>query len=336
MIKLFLVDDSYAIIKALEKILENEDDIKIIGYAKDGKDAIKKIPETKPDVVMLDVEMPGMNGIEVVRYLMRNYPLPILMFSSLTYQGAEVTTQALMGGAVDFIHKPSSWQDIDKIKDEIIEKVKIVSRVKVIRRFDIPKIKARKIFKRIEVKTNKIIVIGSSTGGPRALYALISKLPDGLDCPIVIAQHMPEKFTEILASDLDKISHYRVKEAEDNEQIDNNTIYIGQGGKNVIITKEYKLKMIKDDKPALPSVDILFDSAAKVFQNNVLGIVLTGMGKDGLVGAKKIKANNGIIISESKESAMIYGMPKAVVDEKLADYVSPVYEIPKIIEKIFM
>lgn len=335
-IKLFLVDDSIAVIQVLEKIIGETDDIKIVGKAFNGKEAIKKIPAIKPDVVLLDIQMPEMNGIEVVKYLMHNSPVPILMFSSLTYEGAEITNQALMEGAVDFMLKPLKWDNVEKIKKELIEKIRIVSRVKVIRRYKIKSYEKRKIKLPSGNNNYNLVLIGASTGGPKSLSYLISQLPENLDISIVIAQHMPETFTSVFASHLNSISKYPVKEVQGNEILEKGMIYIGKGNWNVIITEERRLKLVEseDEFCPAPSVDVLFKSAADSLNENIIGVVLTGMGKDGCMGAEMIKKKNGIIIAESEETAFIYGMPKAVIEKNLADFIAPLYEIPDIITKI--
>lgn len=328
-VKLFIVDDSIAIIQVLEKLLSDAGDIEIVGRAFNGEDAIKKIPDINPDVVLLDVEMPELNGIEVVKYLMQNNPVPILMFSSLTYKGAEVTNKALIEGAVDFMLKPPKWKDIEKIKKELIEKIRIVSRVKVLRRFKAISHKRKR--KLPATSKEKIVVIGASTGGPKSLLYLISRLPENLNSTIIVVQHMPETFTAVLASHLNKVSPYPVKEVEDSETLRSSMVYIARGGKSLVFSKKRRLKFIDDSRMPLPSIDTIFESAAEIWGRDVIGVILTGMGQDGKTGAYKIKERGGIIIAESKETAIIYGMPRAVIENRLADYVAPLYQIPEII-----
>ncbi len=336
-IKLFLVDDSNIIIKTLTDLFSENEEIEVIGSAGDGKEAIEKIPQNKPDVLILDINMPVMNGIEVVRYLSRNYPIPILIFSSYAHDGAKITNQALMEGALDFMQKPESVKDHEAIKDKLIEKIKIISRVKLIRTIDFSSRakKAKKAVKKkkLEKKINKIIVIGVSTGGPKTLRYLFSRLTEKLTCPILVAQHMPKRFTKFLADELNQVSSYQIKEVEDNEKLENSIIYIGQGGSSFKIKPDLKFSIFQDNKTALPSVNTLFKSAAEAFGENVLGIVLTGMGDDGLKGAKKIKENGGRIIAQSKESSVIFGMPQAVINNDLADEVAQLEDIPDILIK---
>ena len=215
--KLFLVDDSNLIIKTLIDLFLGIEEIEVIGSAKNGKEAIEKILQNKPDALILDMNMPVMNGIEVIRYLSRNYPIPILVFSSYTHEGAKITNQALMEGALDFMQKPESIKGYEGIRDKLIEKIKIISRVKLIRTIDFSlRKKVRKAVKEHKPvkpvkKMNKIIVIGVSTGGPKTLRYLFSRLPKRLTCPILVAQHMPKKFTKFLADELNQISIIRLK-----------------------------------------------------------------------------------------------------------------------------
>lgn len=332
-IRVFIVDDSTVIVKILEKIFIAEKDMEVAGIALNGKEAIEKIPVIKPDVITLDIQMPIMDGMEVIKYLMRNYPIPILVFSSLTWEGAEITNQALIEGALDFMPKPQINYNFEELKQELLKKIRIISNVKVIKRIDIKK-SARKVFRKKITATNirnKIIGIGVSTGGPRALYSIIPLFKKHITVPIVIAQHMPPKFTKILAGHLNENTHYNVKEAEDNEKIKEGYIYIGPGGKNFIVTPDKTFKIIEATGHALPSVDILFESLAQIYGKNVIGVILTGMGQDGLIGARKIKEKGGIIIAESEETAVIFGMPKKVIENNLADKVAKLNDVPHII-----
>lgn len=335
-IKIFLVDNSIEALIFIEKVFSNDDNFEIIGTARDGEDAIKKIPQAKPDAVILDTELPKLDGIEVIKYLVRNFPVPILVFSSSVHEEAQTINIALIEGALDFALKPEYLSDdnINSIRKELIEKTKIVSHVKVIKKIDIKPVKRTKIKKKEIIDIRKIIVIGASTGGPRVLDYILSSLPKRMNTPIIIAQHMPDKFTKILADQIDKNSHYQIKEAERGEKIQYSTAYIGKGEHNFIINNDYTFSIFPAERTALPSIDIMFESAAKIFHNKVIGVILTGMGRDGLIGAEKIKENGGIIITESEESAMIFGMPNAVIDKNLADYIYHYKDIPKLLSKL--
>ncbi|MBU1076559.1 MAG: chemotaxis-specific protein-glutamate methyltransferase CheB [Spirochaetes bacterium] len=337
-IRVFLVDDSISILKVLTTIFVSDPEIEICGWATNGKDAIDKIPQLKPDVVVTDIEMPEMGGIALIKFIERNHPLPVLVFSTYTYEGAKVTYEALEAGAIDFLCKPKSKADVDVLKDELVSKIKIINNVKIIRRVDIDKLKKEQnidLPDEEEASTDStikhLIVIGASTGGPYTLEVLISSLPDNLTHPIVVALHMPPNFTKYFSEKLNLLTHYHVKEVEDGERILNSTIYIGQGGRNVKINSNSTFSIIKSEGDALPSVDILFESAGSVFRNKVVGIVLTGMGNDGLKGARRIKETGGKIIAESEESAVIYGMPKCIIDNNLADEIAHFAVIPQIL-----
>lgn len=344
-IRLFIVDDSLAVVNLIEKIVFGSDKITIIGKANTGRDALKRIPELKPDVVTLDYELPDINGVEVLKTLMRTNPVPVLMFSSFTYEGSKVTNEALVEGAIDFMFKPAIYSSLYELKKEFIEKITTIAGVKTIRRIShMPASKKQKTqlhkdSRKEEKKApdgrghTRLIVIGVSTGGPFTLKTMIMKLDENWHHPIAIAQHMPPNFTKVLAEELGRFTRLKVKEVEHGEEIAGSTIYIGQGGRNFGITEEHKFRVWDDSASALPSVDALFSSTAKVMKEDLIGIVLTGMGKDGLIGAQKIKEQGGIVIAESSKSALIYGMPRAVIEAGFADEIDEVGKIPGILDK---
>jgi two-component system chemotaxis response regulator CheB len=344
MIKVLITDDSAFMRKAISMMIEKDPEIKVVGVARNGEEALEKIKTLQPDVLTLDVEMPGMNGLEVLKKVMSEDPLPVLMISSLTKEGAETTFKALELGAMDFITKNLSYvsMDIIKLEKDIIEKIKAISK----RKFFLKKYFAQKISNAAEKKIiapkeiknvlfkNKyrIVAVGSSTGGPGALQEVISKLPKNLPCPVVIAQHMPPGFTKTFSERLNSISEVRVKEAENDEYLENGTVYIAPGNTNMsLIRKGAKVHLfINPDTTGstyVPSVNVLISSVAEVYRNTAIGVILTGMGNDGCEGIKKLKSNYGYVIAQDEATSVIYGMPKAIADNYLADCICPITEI---------
>ena len=332
-IKVLIVDDSLLIRRFVKDILSKDPEFEIIGEAADGEEAIEKILSLSPDVVILDLEMPRKNGIEVIREVMAKKPTRILVFSSHTKEGAEITTTALTSGAIDFVFKPS-WSHIaSNIKEfsrMFIEKVKLVAR---------SKIPSQKVHETKSYETEKrkptirkeklgIVAIASSTGGPRALTAVIPKLPGDLSVPVVIVQHMPPGFTRSLAERLNKLSKLTVKEGENGELVRAGYVYVAPGGLHMRIKNgEIELFDGPQVKGVKPSADVLFDSVGREYKKQTLGVVLTGIGDDGTDGAKVIKSFGGKIFAESEETALIFGMPKAVIKAGLADRVVPLHKM---------
>jgi len=339
MIRVLIVDDSAFMRNALKSMISDDPEIEIAGIARDGFEAIEKVKELRPDVVTLDVEMPKMNGIEALRIIMKENPVPVIMVSSLTTEGAKVTLDALDIGAVDFIPKNLSELSIDifKIKEILIQKIKAVGRNGLRQMAIKPVIKVRRSpLTPVCTYHNRVhvVAIGASTGGPKALQNIISRLPENFPVPILIAQHMPPSFTGPFAERLNQISCLRVKEAEDGEPIRNGTVYIAPGRGHMEVTKKkitetlIKIENNMSEYLYKPSVDILMLSVAEVYSGHVLGVILTGLGNDGEKGMREIKNRGGRTIAESKESCVVYGMPKAVIESGLADRVVPLDEIP--------
>lgn len=337
-IRVLVVDDSLLIRRFVKDILSKDPEFQIVGEAADGAEAIEKIMELSPDVVILDLEMPKKNGIEVIREVMAKKPTRILVFSSHTKEGAEITTTALTSGAVDFVFKPS-WShiasNISEFSKMFIEKVKLVARSRI------PSPKTQSETETVVEKPSKptirkekfgIVAIASSTGGPRALTAVVPKLPEDLSVPVVVVQHMPAGFTKSLAERLNKLSKLIVKEGEDGEPVRAGYVYIAPGGIHMRV-KNGKIELFDGPqvKGVKPAADVLFDSVGREYKKQTLGVVLTGIGDDGTDGARVIKQFGGKIFAESEETALIYGMPKAVVKAGLADKVVP---LPQMADEI--
>ncbi len=331
MIKVLVVDDSAFMRKILADTLEEEDDITVVGRASDGKDALQKIARIHPDIVTLDVCMPEMDGIECLKKIMADHPLPVIMVSAVTVEGADETIQSLELGAVDFIPKT----DMEKLKDEVKTKIRMAARSRVPKtgKPATPKIEPsfRERFQ-VSTETDTVIAIASSTGGPPALSKVIPTLPADLPAAVLITQHMPPKFTEALANRLAKLGTIPVKEGVEGEEVKEGQAYIAPGDYHMEIRREGRKKFIALNhgpqvQSVRPSADVMMRSIAEVYGKNVIGVVLTGMGADGADGIAAIKEAGGRCIAQNEDTCVVYGMPKAVVDRGLADTVKPIEDI---------
>ncbi len=350
MVRVLVVDDSIFICKALTKILEKDPNIKVVGTAHDGLDAIAKVEQLDPDIVTLDVEMPKMNGLDALRIIMQKYPRPVIMISSLTKEGAQVTIEALSLGAVDFIPKELyqgavAGINLEKLESQLLEKIKVIAQKKM--QFSQkpslfshsvgatsptkPAVSqpAKKVVRRGLVD---IVVIGVSTGGPTALQKVIGNLPKDFPVPGVIVQHMPPAFTGPLANRLNSLGGPRVKEAEKGEKLEPGKFLVVPGAYHMRFQKigpRVSVVLSEEPKDSIyhPSVDITMSSAAEVFGAKTLAVILTGMGKDGLEGVKEVKKKGGKVIAQDEASSVVFGMPKAVIEAGLADRVASIDKI---------
>lgn len=339
MVKVLIVDDSAFMRNTLSRMISSDPGIDVIGIARDGIEAVEKVLALKPDLVTLDVEMPRMDGIEALKQIMDKYPVPVLMVSSLTLEGAQTTLDALEIGAVDFIPKNLSDLSINivKIKDTLIDKIKHLGKIRVAKRKINHPTKPIAMPQKTQQYTSSrrvgIVAIGSSTGGPKALQNIISAIPADFPVPIVIAQHMPAAFTGPFAERLNQIGAIHVKEAEDGEIITKGVIYIAPGGSHMgVIRKkiiESRISIIKDTGEYIykPSVDVLMQSVVDNFSGRVLGVILTGLGNDGENGMREIKNKGGRTLAESEETCIVYGMPRAAVEAGIVDKVVPLNEM---------
>ena len=355
-IKVLVVDDSIFYRKIVGDILKSLPDVEVVGTANNGKVAMSRIKSLKPDLLTLDVEMPEMNGLQVLEEIQKQgYDTDCLMISSITVKGGEIAVQALSMGALDVITKPdeeNSDANIQKLTKEIEPKIRAFARkreLKSIQTGQAPpqksQLKSEEVVKHRQLSSrseslskrkekSKAIAIGISTGGPNALTRLVPKLPNNLNVPVLIVQHMPKVFTASLAKALNDKSSLQVKEASNGEQIKKNCVYIAPGGYQMKVASGArggeKIIRIIDDPPennCKPSVDYLFRSVAREYGSQVTGVVMTGMGNDGKLGLQVIKASGGVGIAQNADTCVVYGMPKEVVDAGLADVVSPLEEI---------
>ncbi|HWK22281.1 MAG TPA: chemotaxis response regulator protein-glutamate methylesterase [Ureibacillus sp.] len=364
--KLLVVDDSAFMRKLISDFFDGNPKIEVVGTARNGKDAITKIQTLQPDVVTMDVEMPELNGLDALKEIMRVSPVPVIMLSSTTLQGAENALIAIEYGAVDFVAKPSGTISIDlhKIKEELVHKVEHAAHVSV-SKLRKPKIDLQQSFIQKKSTFNdklfnhklttvgtpiaaenrfnkatkkKIILIGTSTGGPRALQEVITKIPSSIKAPILIVQHMPAGFTKSLADRLNNLSHIKVKEAEKGDILQDGVAYIAPGGSHLKLEKHgasYELVLDQQEPPRSghrPSVDVLFESVSKISDFDKIAVIMTGMGSDGSKGLIELKQSGNVMaIAESEKTCIVYGMPKAAVETQL---VNEVVEVDKIAETI--
>ncbi|WP_077367494.1 protein-glutamate methylesterase/protein-glutamine glutaminase [Anaerosalibacter sp. Marseille-P3206] len=340
MIKVLIVDDSALIRTIIKDIIEEDNEIKVIGIARNGKEALEKIPKLNPDVITLDVEMPIMDGITTLKEINKRYSIPVIMLSSLTTKGAEMTLKALEIGAVDFIPKPKNVFDIgsNSVRKDLIEKIKVVSKLKSIKK-DIEFTETKKTKNKTIVTAKSygkeyesIVAIGTSTGGPRALQQLIPKIPPNINATIVIVQHMPPGFTKSLANRLDTLSEVNVKEGEDGEILKRGYCYIAPGDFHMtVVETNRELKIKLDKNPPVsglrPTVDALMESVSRLIHVKKIAAILTGMGSDGTIGINEIKKNNGFTIAEDESTCVVYGMPKSAIKSGAIDVVLPIDKI---------
>lgn len=372
-LKALVVDDTIVYRKIVGDVLSTIPGIKVVGTANNGKIAMSKIKTLKPDIITLDIEMPEMNGLDVLKRLNTEAPeIKTIMVSTLTREGGEMTIKALELGAFDFIPKPlegTMKENTDKIFEALVPIVKVLKRkfeiqsilkgrrtsnkaplpVKERKKSPLVRSKSRpddiiermkKLTKRAVTQKSEIVTIGISTGGPNALAKMMPELPGDIGVPILIVQHMPPIFTQSLAKSLDSKCEIKVKEATEGDVIEPNIAFIAPGGKQMKIVAgtdglSRKIK-ITDDPPensCKPSVDYLFRSVASHYVGRSTGVIMTGMGSDGTRGLADIKENGGVVIAQNEETCTVFGMPKDPIEKKIADIVAPLDQIASEITK---
>ncbi|MDI6759161.1 MAG: chemotaxis-specific protein-glutamate methyltransferase CheB, partial [Candidatus Omnitrophota bacterium] len=331
-IKVLIIDDSLFIRSLVSDFINKDPHIKVVDTASSGQEAMRKIPSSKPDCIILDLAMPGWDGLTTLKHIMRDFPTPVVILSAYSQEEADITLECLKMGAVSFVLKPSGELslDIERIKERLVQEVKAAAKV------DLKKFKAliaeqpshpsRKL-----LVEDKIIVIGASTGGPQTLEIVLPSLPSDFSLPILVAQHMPNRFfSESLSGHLNKNCSLKVKVATDAEIISSPAVYLAPGGSHLKI-KSRTISFIEASPDSLsPSIDMAMQSIAEAYKHNSIGIILSGIGNDGLEGMRSIKEAGGRTIVQD-ESALIFGMPKCVINAGLADKVLPAEEISKAI-----
>ncbi len=360
-VKIMVVDDSAFMRRIIVDMIQEEPGLEVVAVARNGKKALELIPEHKPHVITMDIEMPELNGIETLQKIKQlSNPPNVIMLSSYTQTGSEETLRALELGAVDFVSKPSGpiSLDIKTVKTELISKIKAAYHAaaqktlhchKKQEQFNLEQedIKVESGPKIDQVSRPKVVVIGASTGGPRALHQLIPKFPKDFPGCILIVQHMPAGFTKLLGERLDNTSPMKVSEASENMTLEQGRVYIAPGNYHLKVkghqtkagsTSLNRWKLNVDDSPAVkglrPCADILFESASEMSGVDLIGVVLTGMGNDGAKGVKRLKRANAYILAEDESTCVVFGMPKAAINTGLVDKVLPLPSISQQIMKV--
>jgi two-component system chemotaxis response regulator CheB len=342
-LRVLIVDDAVVFRRGISEMLSDVPYIDVVGTAANGKIALMKIPSLRPDALILDVEMPEVDGIETLKALKEHYPsIKVIMLSIHTARGANKTLEALSLGAIDFVEKPSGSNDyrthFQKIRGDLLPKLRLL---KLQKSFLLPK-KQPELLKRIPAIQHKdceVIAIASSTGGPNALSTLLPKLISDAKIGIFIVQHMPPLFTKQFALSLDQKTPYTVREASTGDAVTPNSVFIAPGNYHMAIRqigpdKRIALHQGPLENGCRPSANVLFRSIAEIYGKQALGIVLTGMGKDGLEGARAMKGQGATIIAQDKESSVAWGMPRSVVEAELADFVLPLNEIARTVNRM--
>jgi two-component system chemotaxis response regulator CheB len=322
-VRVLVVDDSALMRKLIPIILERDPDIEVVGTAMDGAFALRKIAELRPDVVTLDLEMPRMDGIETLRMIMRSAPLPVIVFSTHSKEGAYSTFKALALGAIDFVAKPTDAAagNLNPVAYQLIEKIKVAKRAGGPKTLPKPAAEPAHLQKkssRAALPPSRIIAIGISTGGPNALQYVLSQIPADIPATFVVVQHMPEGFTEMFARRLDECCALDVQEAKSGDLLIAGRVLICPGNRHVMVRRMPRGEMaILSDSPPInghrPSADVLFHSVAQEFGLTAVGIIMTGMGEDGAEGIGAIKAAGGMTIAQSEETCVVAGMPRAAI-----------------------
>lgn len=336
-VRVLVVDDSAFMRFTISRHLNETPGIVVVGSARDGREALNLIPELQPDVITLDVEMPRLDGLSTLREIMVKFPRPVIMLSSLTTEGAVETVQALTLGAVDFVAKPAFKANIDSILGEVADKVLRASKAKVwgLSKAISTPLRPQTTEKKVRslLQHEKVVVIGSSTGGPRALNTVIPQLPSNLPAAVVIVQHMPAGFTRSLAERLDAASKVSVKEAEPGDELAAGRCLMAPGGFHLLLDTQGKFTL--NQNPPVhgvrPAVDVTMLSITQRYKERVVGVVLTGMGSDGTNGAGLVHGSGGWVIAEAEQTCVVWGMPRSVTEAGFADEVVP---LPKIADAI--
>lgn len=333
-IRTLVVDDSVFMRTMLKNALNKDNNIEVIGIAEDGREALEKIDDLKPDVITLDIEMPNMNGLEVLRQVMKTNPLPVVMVSTKTQEGAEMTFEALELGAIDYVAKPLSNKGVSlqSFQEQVVQAVKAACSANI-KRLGVTD--ATRILKprSASIPTEKIIVaIGISAGGPATLHKLIPMIPLKFP-PIVVTQHMPADFIAPFANRLNTVSQIEVCEAKEKDKLEEGRMYLAPGDRHLMISKRGNyFSVALNDGPKVagfkPSVDVLFTSVANTYGSAAIGLIMTGMGNDGSDGIRKLKHAGAATLAQDQYSSIVYGMPKAAYETGCVDQVISLTEIP--------
>ncbi len=345
-VRVLVVDDSAFMRFTITKHLSDHSEIQVAGTARDGNEALELIPKLNPDVVTLDVEMPHLDGLSTLREIMSRFPRPVVMFSSLTAEGTSETVQALTMGAVDFIAKPNNKANIQAVMDEAVVKIIKASTSKVFNLprsrppVDMPLKPKSDLNKSVRMLTpaDRVLIIGSSTGGPRALNAVVPELPANLPAAVVIVQHMPVGFTRSLAERLDSVSKIKVKEAEPGDKLEVGKALLAPGGFHMVFDRNGMVTL--NQNPPVhgvrPAIDVAMTSIVPLHGKSIVGVILTGMGNDGTTGCQLIHGAGGYVIAEDESTCVVWGMPRSVYEAGVADEIKPLQDIAPAIQRALM
>ena len=345
-VRTLIVDDSAFMRVLISKILRRSGFAEVVGTARNGEEGVAKVLKLLPDVVILDVIMPKMDGITALKEIMRRRPTPTLILTALDRSQVAPILEAFKSGAVDFLQKPGGEQaarlaPLEHIEQEILTKVKHAAEAQILpsRELQAELIRSEPIpeIEPLPDVANRIIVIGASTGGPRMVPILLQRFPSTIP-PILLVQHMPADFTEHFAKSLDSQCKLSVTEAVTGEKLRIGHVYVAKGGFHLRVTSRPERRLQLTEDPPVnfvrPAIDVTLASVAKAYGTKAVAIILTGMGSDGREGARLIKQHGGTIISEAKSTAILFGMPKAVIDAGLADIVAPIHRIPSELRRL--
>jgi two-component system chemotaxis response regulator CheB len=333
-IRVLVVDDSSFMRNAITRHIQRDARFRVIDTAVNGLEAVAKAAELKPDVITMDVEMPEMNGIEALRQIHAKSSVPVIMVSSQTEAGAKTTMQALQHGAMDFIPKAGGFEQLHEKLHAVVGAARARLRPIIAPTLNVAPRKMLPM--RVSAPRPKIVLIGSSTGGPRALHQVLETLPAKFPAPIVIAQHMPPQFTAAMAKWLTDVCSIKVVEASDDMVLAPGVAYVGPGGMQFrIVNGRAKIAAPNNESLYKPSVDVLADSAVAAYGANVMAIMLTGMGNDGAKGFARLKECGAYIVAQDQATSSVWGMPRAVAESGSADEILPVGEIGARIKALF-
>lgn len=336
-ITVLIVDDSALVRQLLTDMISQDPEMEVAGVARDGVEAIKMTQELDPDVVTMDIHMPEMDGLTALEYIMKKSPRPVVMLSALVKKGAAPTLRALELGAVDFIAKPSQFPtSVNEVREDVLDKIKAAARSRAKEIWE----RTRKVKppKRVKVRREgarggRLVVMGASAGGPRALAEIIPTLPEDLPASLVIVQHMPEPFTGSFAERLNSKARIEVREAVNGEELEEGLGLVVPGGQDMVFEKigggnvRTKLLPTVARHGASPVIDVTMESAAQVYGERSVGVLLSGMGSDGAMGLGMIRDAGGETIAQNEETCLVFGMPKAAIERKLVNEVLPLEKI---------
>jgi two-component system, chemotaxis family, protein-glutamate methylesterase/glutaminase len=338
-VKVLVADDSAFMRTALTRMIESDASLHVVGTAQTGLEALDKITQLQPDVVTLDIEMPGLNGLETLKRVMRDSPRPVVMVSSLTQEGANTTLEALALGAFDYVPKQLSYVSLDivKVRDDLVNKIKAAARSRPHARAQMRRTESRSapIAATPYLGVPSIVAIGTSTGGPKALQEILPSLPQDLAVGVLVVQHMPPGFTGPFAKRLNSLCQVTVQEAEAGMRVERGHVYIAPAGKHMTVRRRVssevflQISTTPENTLHIPSVDVMMLSVAETFRSLAMGVIMTGMGADGALGMKAIFQEGGLTVGQDEATCAVYGMPRSCAEMGILKRVVPLAEIPR-------